>query len=97
MEKGAQIVAISPDSAAISAAFAKELGVTYPILVDADQAVIRAYRVQDERTDTAWPTVFVVDPSGHVAFVDSAKTKNIEGRTKPQAILSALSALSQAP
>lgn len=64
--RGLQILAVNStvqDSAEAARAFAADNGLTFPILLDADGAVTRAYRVQ------ALPSTFVIDRAGVVRRV----------------------------
>ncbi|MBX0329630.1 TlpA family protein disulfide reductase [Oscillochloris sp. ZM17-4] len=64
--RGLQILAVNStvqDSADAARAFAEELGLSFPILIDGDGAVTTAYRVQ------ALPSTFVIDRAGVVRRV----------------------------
>ncbi len=57
------------ESASVAAAFARERGVTFPILVDLDQQYGRAYQ------GVGLPTTVIVDRAGHVVRgIDGAMT-----------------------
>jgi peroxiredoxin len=59
--KGVLLVGISQDSARDSQNFAKQFGVTFPVLIDREPyAVSRNYGVEFV------PTVFLITPDGHV-------------------------------
>jgi peroxiredoxin len=65
-DRGLQILAVNStvqDSAADARAFADELGLSFPILLDVDGAVTRAYRVQ------ALPSTFIIGRDGVVRRV----------------------------
>jgi peroxiredoxin len=58
---GAQVVGISQDSARDSQAFARQFGVTFPVLIDGESyAVSRKYGVEFV------PTLFLIAPDGQV-------------------------------
>lgn len=61
-------MAISVDSLDTSATLAHRLGLTFPLLSDADVALTRAYRIEDEAKDIALPATYVVDRSGTVVY-----------------------------
>jgi peroxiredoxin len=65
-ERGLQVLAVNStvqDTAAHAEAFAKELGLSIPILLDTDGAVTRAYMVR------ALPNTFIVDRKGVIRSV----------------------------
>jgi peroxiredoxin len=68
---GAQVLGISVDSAWTHAAFAKSLGVTYPLLADFHPkgAVAKAYGLYIEDKGMSKRATVVVDKSGKVAWV----------------------------
>lgn len=60
---GVQIWGISQDDANLSREFAKEYGITFPILLDAeDYEISREYRL------THVPTLFLIAPNGRVGI-----------------------------
>lgn len=62
-EKGVEIWGVSQDSAQDSERFAKEFGVTFPILIDGDH-----YRTSLEYGFKYVPTLFLIAANGHVEF-----------------------------
>ena len=95
VERGATVVAISPEPAATSARLAAELGLTFPLLCDAGGDVIDRYgtrnRLTSARTVMPHPAVVIVDPAGVIRF--RSVDRNYKRRTTMHAIFSALSAL----
>ena len=61
-------MAISVDDPDVSASFADEIGLRFPLLSDADLSVATAYGVAMEGRDIAIPAVFVVDRQGLIRF-----------------------------
>ena len=65
---GASLVAISVDPAADSTKLAKDLGLTFPLLSDADLHVASDYGVAMAGRDIAVPSVFVVRADRSIAW-----------------------------
>lgn len=72
-ESGIALFAISPDSEGTLATFARQRGITYPLLSDADSIVIRAFGLLNTliRKDEAeygipYPGSYLVGPDGRV-------------------------------
>ena len=63
------------------------LGLSFPILSDADLAVAKTYGVVDEDNGIAWPAVFVVTPGGRIAWRSLSETYKV--RPGVSAILAA--------
>ena len=84
-------MAISVDPPATSAELAKKLGVTFALLSDEQRAVTRAYGVEDAENGVSWPSIFVVDRDGKVAWRSVAQTYKV--RAAPGQIQQALDAL----
>ena len=79
------VFGISIDSPAANAAFAKQIGVTFPLLSDMNRTVLtkygilKPYKVQGGQYDWARRTTFVIDEQGrikHIDFDDSAINPN---------------------
>ena len=68
LKLGAQILAASVDSTWSEKAFAKELGVKFPILGDFKKQVVSLYGALYEDKGFARRTVFVIDKQGRVAY-----------------------------
>jgi glutaredoxin-dependent peroxiredoxin len=92
-ERGAELVAISADSATRCGALAKKLGLQFPLLSDPDLAVIRRWGVADEENGIAWPAVYVVARNGRIAW--RSLTENYTKRPASQEIIAALDAMSR--
>jgi peroxiredoxin len=78
-------VAISVDPAADSTKLAKDLGLTYPLLSDADLAVASTYGVAMAGRDIAVPSVFVVRADRSIAW--KAVGENMTDRPKATDVL----------
>lgn len=81
-------MAISVDPKETSAALAKKLGVTFPLLSDEARTAIRAYGVEDAENGIAWPAIFVVGEDGKIAWRQISQTYKL--RALPRQILDAL-------
>ena len=95
LERGASVVAISPEPPATSARLADELNLTFPLLCDTAGDVMDRYgarnRLTSARTVMPHPAVFVVDPAGAIRF--RSVDRNYKRRTTMHAIFAALDAL----
>jgi peroxiredoxin len=67
---GGHIVAISGDPAEEGQVVRSRIGVSFPLLVDADLAVSRSFGVVEEGGRAARPATFVIDGSGRVRWLD---------------------------
>ena len=65
----ATVAAVVVDGTETNAALAKRLGVTFPILSDADLSTVRAYGVEHVGKDIARPATVVVNTDGTVRWV----------------------------
>jgi peroxiredoxin len=68
---GAQIVGISQDSPSDTQAFAKQFGITFPILVDND-----GYKVSRAFGISTVPTIFVVDGDRKISAISEGWAKD---------------------
>ena len=67
--QGAEIIAISADSQALTRLTRQNLGITYLILSDENRAAIDAYNVIDtSNTRIARPATYIIDQNGRVAW-----------------------------
>jgi peroxiredoxin len=66
---GAQVLGISVDSRETNTAFAKNLGITFPVLSD-DKSVAREYGVLMPLIHLAKRTTLVIDSKGIIRHVD---------------------------
>ena len=76
------VFGISIDSPAANAAFAKQIGVTFPLLSDMNREVLTRYGIlqtfdkyagQGVKYDWAQRTTFVVDKQGIIQHIDKEK------------------------
>jgi peroxiredoxin len=93
--RGVRIAAISVDSVEINRGHSQKMGFTFPLLSDADAAVIRRYDVLHrgagpKSADIARPAEFYVDGNGTVQWVNL--TENIAVRARPEQALEAIDA-----
>jgi peroxiredoxin len=93
--QNAEVWAVSPDEPEALAKLAKKEGLTMPLLVDKDLAVIKAFGILNQNSPTVpHPTVVVVDPHGVIRFfhLDEDYTRRPPAKT----ILEAVQALAPA-
>jgi thioredoxin-dependent peroxiredoxin len=69
-QAGAEVIGISVDSRATNTAFAKDLGVKFPILSDESKAVSRDYGVLMPLIRLAKRTTFVIDRQGIIRHIE---------------------------
>jgi thioredoxin-dependent peroxiredoxin len=83
------VLGISIDSPAANAAFAKQIGVTFPLLSDMNRKVLvaygimRPYDVQGDKYEWAERTTIVVDKEGKIQSVQQG-----DGAVDPESALS---------
>ena len=89
---GADLLAVSPEPPATSAAFAAELDLGFPILSDADGQVINRFGTRNGYMGGGsvlpHPSVFVIDAGGAIRF--RSIDRNYKKRTTVRTILAAL-------
>lgn len=89
---GAQLLAVSPEPPATSAALVAELGLGFPVVSDADGQVINRYGTRNGYMGGGsvlpHPSVFVLDGEGIVRF--RSIDRNFKKRTTVRTILVAL-------
>jgi thioredoxin-dependent peroxiredoxin len=66
---GAEVVGVSPDEMGTQCSFARELGVTFPLIADSDRAICRSYDVQFAFLPLVHRVTYVIDRDGVVAGV----------------------------
>jgi len=66
----AVVFGISVDSHFANAAFARQLGISFPLLSDFKREAAAAYGVLISEAGIAWRSVFVVDKKGTIAYKD---------------------------
>ena len=82
-----QVLGVSMDSPYANKAFAKEIGVTFPLLSDWGGAVTRAYGVYEESSGTPRRVTYLIGKDGIVA-----RTQVDSEAIDPAAIVSACTA-----
>jgi peroxiredoxin len=93
--RGVKVVGISVDPVETNRAHAMKMHFSFPLLSDANAAVIRRYDVLHrgagpKGVDIARPAEFFVDRSGVVQWVNL--TQNIAVRARPEQALAAIDA-----
>lgn len=95
-ERGAQLVAISPEPTATSQLFAEDLSLPFPLLSDPDGTVIDRYGTRNSfrspRAVLPHPSVFLVDAYGFIRH--RSIDRNYKKRTTVRTILGWLDELS---
>ena len=69
-----QVLGISVDSSPANKAFAKEIGVTFPLLSDFKRKVVRDYGIFDEERGFGTRATFVVDKEGIIRHLEQGNT-----------------------
>ena len=69
-----QVLGISVDSSPANAHWAKELGVTFPILSDFKRTVVKDYGVFNEAQGFANRATFVIDKQGIIRHIEQGNT-----------------------
>jgi peroxiredoxin len=87
----AVVFGISVDSHYSNEAFAKKLGISFPLLSDFDRRTSAAYGVLNERRGYSGRALFVIDKQGRVAFTDvSASPGDPSSVPRPSSALDVL-------
>lgn len=66
---GAEVVGVSPDEMDTQCAFARELGVTFPLIADTTRAITRSYDVMFAFLPLVHRVTYVIDRDGVIAGV----------------------------
>lgn len=66
---GAEVIGVSPDEMGTQCAFARELGVTFPLIPDTDRVISRSYDVKFPFLPLIHRVTYVIDPNGVIAGV----------------------------
>jgi peroxiredoxin len=69
-ETGTQVLGISVDSSPANQAFAKQIGVTFPLLSDFKRTVSQDYGILDIDKGFAKRTTYVIDKNGVIQHID---------------------------
>ncbi len=69
-----QVLGVSVDSPAANGEFAKQIGVTFPLLSDMTRKVSKEYGILNEEMQFANRTTFVVDKQGVIQFIEDGKS-----------------------
>ena len=69
-----QVLGISVDSGPANAHWAKELGVTFPILSDFKRTTVKDYGIYNEAQGYANRATFVVDKQGIISSIEQGST-----------------------
>jgi glutaredoxin-dependent peroxiredoxin len=65
-----QVLGISVDSPFANQAYAKQLGLTFPLLSDFKREVVRKYGIFMEDSNVAYRTTLVIDKSGIIQSIE---------------------------
>jgi peroxiredoxin len=69
-----QVLGISVDSAPANAHWAKELGITFPVLSDFKRTVVKEYGIYNEAQGYANRATFVIDKDGIIRHIEQGST-----------------------
>jgi len=92
-ERGASIVGISVDDPQESVLLRAMLRLEFPLLSDEGGAIANAYGVLMAREEIAIPSVFVIAPTGAIAWRHVGET--VPDRPTPQKVLEAIDGMSR--
>lgn len=67
---GAKVFGVSTDALDVNTKFHKELGLTFPLLSDTDNAVSKNYGILNEKMKMAMRATFVVDKKGIITYIE---------------------------
>jgi len=89
-KRGIRVVAVSVDPVEVSRMFGEKAGLTFPLLSDPEEKVIRPYDVLHIRggpkgVNIARPAEFLIDPTGVVRWVNL--TDDIRMRARGDEVL----------
>ena len=84
-KRGIRVVAVSVDSVQVSRMLAEKAGLTFPLLSDPEQKVIRPFDLLHIRggpkgVDIARPAEFLIDPRGKVRWVNLTDDIRVRAR-----------------
>ncbi len=69
-----EVLGISVDSPAANGEFAKQIGVSFPLLSDMTRKVSKEYGILNKEMQFANRTTFVVDKQGVIQFIEDGKS-----------------------
>ena len=69
-----QVLGISVDSPYANQAYAKQLGLTFPLLSDFKHEVVRKYGIFMEDSNVAYRTTIVVDKAGIIQSIEQGSS-----------------------
>ena len=84
-------MAVSVDDLEQSRALVERLGLSFPLGLDEDRTLTKAFGVYDPANDIAWPALFLIGPDGVVRWRSLAETYTV--RPASQMILDAADGL----
>ena len=67
---GAKVFGISTDSLEINTKFHKELGLTFALLSDTDNAASKNFGILNEKMKMAMRATFVIDKKGVITYIE---------------------------
>jgi peroxiredoxin len=84
-KRGIRAVAVSVDSVQVSRTLAEKAGLTFPLLSDPEQKVIRPFDLLHIRggpkgVNIARPAEFLIDPTGTVRWVNLTDSATVRAR-----------------
>ena len=68
-----QVFGLSVDSVPANREFAKQIGVTFPLLSDFKRTVVKAYGVFNEEQGFGNRTTFIIDKDGIIQHIDEGR------------------------
>jgi len=89
--RGLRVLPVSVDPLDKSQALIDRLTLPFPLGLDVDRSVTRAFGVYDAENDIAWPAIFIIAQSGEIRWRSLAETYPV--RPAAQVILDAWDAL----
>jgi peroxiredoxin len=68
VQQDGEVIAISTDGIDVAKNMALDLHLPYNVISNPDGKIIKEYGVYDNDTDTAYPTIFLIDKNGVVRY-----------------------------
>ena len=69
-ESGAKVYGISTDPLDVNTKFHKELGLTFPLLSDAENVASKNFGILNEKAKMAMRATFVIDKKGVITYIE---------------------------